>query len=77
MNEIKVEKGVEIPPMKAHNKYPWDRLEVGDSFFVTLTNRNEHSLRSSLAACANNRSRRGNKFIVRKVDGGFRVWRTE
>ena len=31
--EIKIEKGIPIPIRTGHKKYPWEDLEVGDSFF--------------------------------------------
>lgn len=36
MSEIKIDKGVPLPEPKRGRKgtYPWDELQVGDSFFV-------------------------------------------
>lgn len=62
----KVESGIQPPP---HGRaiYPWATMKVGDSFFVENTGRNPP------ASCNGNRF---GKFTVRKVEGGWRVWRT-
>jgi len=73
-----IEKGVEIPKAKAFRqaKYPYQSMEVGDSFFVPSDEKGTPiaRMRSSSAAYS---KRTGNvKFVVRIVDGGVRVWRT-
>jgi len=71
---IKIEKGVKIPEK---NKYPFTQMELNDSFFVPAPNGNEDKTRSSLSAAltAANKSMRPIKFTLRKLEGGFRVWR--
>ena len=70
MSEIKIEKNIELPRRSAKNKlYPFDNLEVGDSFFTE-----KESVRGSVIW---NQHITGKRFTVRKVDGGFRCWRTE
>jgi hypothetical protein len=77
---IKIEKDVAIPPVTrgagAHGKYPYKKMEVGDSFTVStdepitiITRR----LRQS-AAWANKRYAPA-KFSVRTTEAGARVWR--
>lgn len=51
--------------------YPWNKLEVGDSFFVP----NIPVKRVSSAASAAARSRSGVKYAVRTENDGARVWR--
>ena len=51
-------------------KYPLDIMEVGDSFLVPLEKR-----ASAASMCSKYRKASGKKFITRKVEGGFRVWR--
>lgn len=66
---------IPIPPKAEHGgrpqKYPYDRLAVGDSFFVPRTNLSTHHWKL----------RTGWSFTRRVVteDGirGSRVWRTE
>lgn len=73
-----IEKGVEIPKAKAFRqaKYPYQSMEVGDSFFVPSDEKGSPvtRMRSSVASYL----KRNNelKFIVREVEGGARVWRT-
>ena len=71
---IKIDKNVPIPPdrLSRGRKYPWDELEVGDSFFVE--GKKFEPLRVSAAQIGKAKAR---KFIARQVDGGVRVWRVE
>jgi len=66
---IEIDKRVAIPASKP--KYPYDDMEVGDSFFVEGGN---------IQTIANMNWRKGRrlsmKFISRRVDDGVRVWRT-
>jgi len=69
--KYKVEKGVEIPVKSLSSIYPFEIMEVGDSFFVDDIEKYEALLnrKSSLKRKINI------KICVRKVDGGVRVWR--
>jgi hypothetical protein len=71
MSEIKVERGVSIP-VDGNYKYPWAGMEVGDSFFIAGEAGNR--LRS---AAGYSGLRNGRRYSVRKVKGGYRVWRVE
>ena len=74
MNEVMVEKNVDMPVMRVTaSKYPYDEMEVGDSFMVT-------SERISMinTMCGINKKKGeelGMKFIAKRVEGGVRVWR--
>jgi len=74
MNEVMVEKNVDMPVMRVTaSKYPYDEMEVGDSFMVT-------SERISMinTMCGVNKKKGvelGMKFIAKRVEGGVRVWR--
>ena len=63
---IKIDKGIAIPNKR--NKYPWDTIEIGDSFFTLANVRMLTHIRSKVY---------GHKYSVRKENNGFRVWRTE
>ena len=69
----KIETGVPLPRLKNTRKYPFDKMKVGDSFFVpngkigTIGN----------AVFMWNREHRDSQFISRSVEGGVRVWRTK
>ena len=74
MNEVMVEKNIDMPVMRVTaSKYPYDEMEVGDSFMVT-------SERISMinTMCGVNKKKGeelGMKFIAKRVEGGVRVWR--
>jgi hypothetical protein len=74
MNEIKIESGINIPPThsKGASGWPWDKLEVGQSFFIP-----KESLPTSVIGYAGTYTRqlRPKKFASRKVEGGRRFWR--
>ena len=83
MEDIKIEHGIPItttPPPNAR-KYPFNKMEIGDSFFVPVE-RNAKRCRVGAAAFSYGR-RKGKKFSTRTVfddDGntiGHRVWRVE
>ena len=74
MNVVTVEKNIDMPVMRVTaSKYPYDEMEVGDSFMVT-------SERVSMinTMCGVNKKKGvelGMKFIAKRVEGGVRVWR--
>ena len=71
MQQFQIEKGVPIPGAgRSAAKYPLAEMEVGDSFFTDVE-RDRIYTAVSYFGYRNNK-----KFSVRKVDGGFRVWRT-
>jgi hypothetical protein len=67
-----LERGLDIPERKTGPKYPYDQLELGDSFYLEggdlskLCNANYREWR-----------RTGKKYTARKVENGVRVWRIE
>lgn len=65
-----IEKGIPIPEKKsAVNKYNFAEFEVGDSMLIDGSGPRIRS------AAAQYGARLKKEFTVRKVDGGFRVWR--
>ncbi len=70
MLAIKIEDGVPLPT-RTHKgaKYPWNDLEVGQSFAVIDPPKWFHTTVSAEGR------KRGKKFTVRQIDGGARVWR--
>jgi hypothetical protein len=71
--QYEIEKGVEMPPDKRKtSKYPFEKMEVGDSFFVP-----EKTAISLQSTCSLYKQKTGYKFILREVDGGVRIWRSE
>lgn len=75
MSEIKVDKGVPMPPARSvvQSVYPWaDLKEVGDSFFVPGLST---SRRRGLFSCAKRRGVRINTRVTEENGlEGVRVW---
>ena len=72
---FKIEKGVEIPPRVNKNdyKYPWWKMEIGDSVFIENGEPNSREASNSYTYGG----RTGKKFSARKVPGGIRIWRVK
>jgi hypothetical protein len=66
---IAIEKGIPVPLPGRATRYPWDLLEVGDSFLVT-----ERLKSARVGACIRNKGSE-KKFVSRSVEGGLRIWR--
>ena len=79
--QFEIRKGVPVPlAYDAHGgrKYPWDELEVGDSFVVPLDGKTYSMRRSRLTASSRLAEiRLGRKFVFRAVPEGVGVWRTK
>ena len=64
----------DVPPPKPHKRYnyPYEQMQVGESFWVT-------GVRVADLCNANRRQskRLGRVFVCRKEGDGIRVWRTE
>ena len=67
---IEVEVGVPAPKMRVVYAYPYEEMDVGDSFCVPLEAR-------AKVLNANYRAgkRLGRKFVARAEGGNLRVWR--
>ena len=85
MSEFEVESGLAIPAKVRTAKYPWEGMEVGDSFFVPQDGRGRTPLVSNLCSCAKGYAKRvgeGVDFVTRYVKEkghgeGVRVWRVK
>lgn len=79
---IVIEKGVVQPPYRSPGgggrpKYPWDDLEVGDSFAVPVKAGDLLQAYRSIQVSGHYALvRRGKKFRVVEMAPGLRVWRT-
>lgn len=73
-NGVKIDTNVPIPPevvpKKRILKYPFAELNLGESFFIPDL---PYKRMTPLARYWSRKLNR--QFIVRKVDGGVRVWR--
>lgn len=52
-----------------NNKYPWDKLQVMESFIVRGI---DYRRAASIGACGRKKQlRTGKRFMRRKIDGGY------
>lgn len=68
-----IDKGVPMPPIsrgKGRLVYPWDEMEVGDSFVPMGKNAGRALVISAT------KYRPGKAFEARTVKGATRIWRT-
>lgn len=76
MDTFKIEKGVPLPSKvkqsPTHVKYPFDKMELGDSFAFDPEKIAITAVRSAAHIYS---KRRGKKFSIRLVGKGARVWR--
>lgn len=74
MAMYKVDKGIPLPKPQYSGKrtrYPFEIMEVGDSFFAP-----QDVLRQTLDSGIQQAQRKlGFKFALRRVKGGHRIWR--
>lgn len=70
--EVEIETNIKMPKYDGRSKYPWEELEIGDSFLLD----SNHHRRSGYEMAAE-RSRRSSpkQFKARKVEQGTRIWR--
>jgi len=70
INNVEIVKGIKLPDPR--KRYPYSKMDVGDSFFV-------ENGKLQLVCNYNYRAskRLGHKFIARQEETGIRVWRTE
>ena len=70
MEQFKIEHGIPIPDAHARVRYPFGKLEPGDS--VLIAGKKGEQVRPATEYW---RKKNGWKFRVRTVEGGARVWR--
>jgi len=81
--QFKIEKGIPVPERKGKSfLYPFEKMEVGDSFIFSNTySRSIHSYASNAARNWKNHSPiKGVKdwfFTTRKIDNSIRIWRVK
>jgi hypothetical protein len=63
---------VPIPAPRVRNNYPYEQLQVGESFWVPIV-----AMQPLCNANRRNGKRLGRRFVCRRDDGGVRVWRVE
>lgn len=85
---FKIDKDIPFKDREWHQdtKYPWNEMEIGDSFLVPIENPDAtradyHRLASNIGSVARGYSKRNPEkqltFKPRIVEGGVRVWRVK
>jgi hypothetical protein len=61
------------------SKYPFRKLQVGQSFLVPCTRWDKKKATNSLTSCRRNAEKKmpGKKFALRTERDGIRIWRTD
>ena len=81
MNIGKIEKGVKIPEVHSKTKYPWDKMEVGDSVLILAEKgQSLFDLKRKVGPSARYYGdKTGKKFktLTIREENGVRVWRLE
>ena len=78
-----IEKNVEIPKKAGAfgrpNKYPFGRMDVGDSFIVPFDDEDISRVRNRVSQAINKAQKKSPsmRFTLRKLPEGVRVWRVE
>tara|TARA_R100001510_G_C7523136_1_gene117781 strand:- start:189 stop:449 length:261 start_codon:yes stop_codon:yes gene_type:complete len=84
MSKIKIDKGIPIPKNKegqsrrVPSKYPWDDMEVGDSFvWPRPYSKKQASIAKSISNsyCKRNPNGFGKEFTTGKCGNKLRLWR--
>lgn len=74
----KIEKNIPVPAARSRvTKYPFDKMDVGDSFLIVKQDGEEHEkirMKAVGAACGYAKTK-GWKFRTRKEGENLRVWR--
>ena len=76
MTEILVEKGIGMPQPRVVFSYPYEDMDVGDSFVVPVLARGK-TLQNVLNANYRASKRLGWKFMARTEGEQIRVWRVQ
>lgn len=77
---IEVEKDIKPIKERAFRKYPFEEMDIGDSFFVPLNNVDPIRVQSRIKTSAKRFGNENNrKFITRIIreQNGVRCWRTK
>lgn len=75
----KIDKGIAMERKReASTRFPFNKMKIGDSFFIPDTDQAPGTVSSSVYSAANSYNRTHNTKIrvaIRKTEGGVRVWR--
>jgi hypothetical protein len=76
---LKIEKNIPIPQPIRGKKYPFDMMDIGDSFFVECNENKEDKKRKISTVLVAALRFRPKKFTTRSsgIKNGIRCWRIE
>jgi hypothetical protein len=76
---VKIDKAIPLPRRRMRvrtTKYPLAQLEVGESFFMEGATYNQATgIVQSYYRTHGQEGGEGRTFTIRKLEGGFRIWR--
>lgn len=79
LSQPKIDKGIPVPPEpseKRRYKWPWTKLQVGDSFLVPFNGDDALVVRHRMRTqCINTGKKLKMKFRAERHNRGVRVWR--
>ncbi len=70
---IKIDKNIEIPKPPP-NKYPFGEMKKGDSFLIQGKNDYSGLIHNAIRRYKIKHPNHQGKYLVRKVEGGYRCW---
>ena len=70
--QYKIEKGIPMPPERCGTKYPFMKMEIGDSIVIP-----DMKLQALQSLFAYYKKKHGRRFVWQAVEGGIRVWYAE
>lgn len=75
---MQIEKNIPLPEKTSRSKYPFEEMEIGDSFFVGDETKVKtiRTLASTRAKRLSEKQQETVRFHVAVTEGGVRVWRT-
>ncbi len=73
---FKIEKGIEAPKSRV-GRYPWNEMEVGDSFLVPCRDDEKRVVQTKLCGASSNRRKFGERYRAAQAEGGVRIWRVK
>ncbi len=76
---MKIERNIPIPTRKRKSKYEFEKMKVGDSFFVRCAKKAVASKRGNVYTAMRRYWDENPKtlFKILAVDGGLRCWRVK
>lgn len=67
--EVTISKGIPMPVKKKRNRYNWEAMEVGDSFFMDKSRQISSTTKWQRA------KKDGREYDMAPEGSGFRIWR--